>query len=43
MNPNKTEIKSQIRNLENDGVLLGFSQNELKEKSTRITTKNCIL
>jgi hypothetical protein len=26
MNPNKQEIKSQIRNPESDGVLLGFSQ-----------------
>jgi hypothetical protein len=24
-----------------DGVLMGFSQNKLKENSTRITTKNC--
>jgi hypothetical protein len=36
----KQEIKSWIRNLEKDGVLMGFSQNELKEKSSRITTKN---
>jgi hypothetical protein len=30
MNPNKQEIRSQIRNPEKDGVLMGFSQNELK-------------
>jgi hypothetical protein len=33
MNPIKQEIKSQIRNPESDGVLLGFSQKELKDKS----------
>jgi hypothetical protein len=43
MNPSKTKIEAQIRNLESDGVLLGFSQNKLKENSTRITTKNCIM
>jgi hypothetical protein len=42
MNPNKQEIKSRIRNPKKDGVLMGFSQNELKDKSTRITTKNYI-
>ena len=31
----------QIWKYEQNGVLLGFSQNELKENSTRITTKNC--
>jgi hypothetical protein len=40
MYPNKQEIKLQIKNPEMDGVLMGFSQNELKENSTRITTKN---
>jgi hypothetical protein len=43
MNPNKQEIKSQIKNPEMDGVLNGFSQNELNKKSTWITTKNCIV
>jgi hypothetical protein len=38
MNLNKQEIKTSIRNPESDGVLLVFSQNELKENSTRNTT-----
>jgi hypothetical protein len=41
MNPNKQEIKLQIGNPEKDGVLMGFSQNKLKQESTQITTKNC--
>jgi hypothetical protein len=43
MNPNKQEIKSQIITPKSDGVLLGFSQNELKEKTAQIMTKNCIV
>jgi hypothetical protein len=37
---NKLKIEVQMRNPESDGVLLGFSQNELKWESTWITTKN---
>jgi hypothetical protein len=41
--PEQTKIKVQIRSLENDGVLLGFSQNKLKRESTQIATKNCTM
>jgi hypothetical protein len=43
MNSNKQEIQSQIRNPKSDVVLLGFSQNKLKENLARITTKNCTM
>jgi hypothetical protein len=43
MNPNKPKIEAQIRNPENDGVLLGFSQNKLKRESSQITTKSYII
>jgi hypothetical protein len=40
MIPSKPKIEAQIRKPEGDGVLLGFSQNKLKQESTWITTKN---
>jgi hypothetical protein len=36
----KQKIEARIKNPERARVLLGFSQSELKENSTRITTKN---
>jgi hypothetical protein len=40
MDPDKPKIEAWIRKPENDGVLLGFSQNELKRESSQITTKS---
>jgi hypothetical protein len=41
--PEQKKIKAQIKNPQRYGVSLGFSQNELKRESTRITSKNCIV
>jgi hypothetical protein len=37
---NKQKIEAQIRKPKRDGFFWGFSQNELEQESTRITTKN---